>query len=114
MATADRVAVEAGQGTVLVGPVPGWRPFARKEAENVRFGDCVAADAPADMLAELTQQAYARVELRAMGPAPGDIVVDRIPETHARPSRSMSATSRRMPSRILAYAAVDEMLRWPR
>ena len=114
VAAADRVAVEAGQGAVLDGPAPGERSFAGKEAENVRFGDGVAADVPADMLAELMQEARAGVELRAMGPAPGDIVVNRIAETHARPSRSMSATSRRVPSCTLAYTAVDEMLRWPR
>ena len=111
---ADRVAVEAGQGTVLVGPVPGERSVAGKEAENVRFGDRVAADVPADMLAVEVQYACAGMEPRAMGLALGDIFVDRTLESHARSSRSISATSRRMPSRTLAYTEVDEMRRWPR
>ena len=114
VAAADRVAVEAGQDAVLAGPVLGERTFTGKEVENVGWGDGIAADAPADLLQEPVQQVGAGVELGAMGLTPGDIVVDRIPEHHVRPSRSISATSRRLLSCTLAYTAVDEVLRWPR
>ena len=66
VAAADRVAVEAGQGAVLDGSIRRERPFSGKKAENVRFGDGVAADVPADMLAEQMQQASTAVELRAV------------------------------------------------
>ena len=114
VSTADGVAVEPGQGAVLVGAVSGERTVAGKEAENVRFADGFAADVPADMLAEAMQQSRAGDEPRAVGLAPGNIGVDCVAENHAKPSRSMSATSRRTLRWTLAYTAVAETLRCPR
>ena len=114
VAAADRVAIEPGQCSVLVGPVPGERTVAGKEAQNIRPLNSVAADAPTDMLAERVQQSRAGDEPRAVGLLPSDIGVDRIAENHAKPSRSMSPTSRSVPSRTLAYAEVAETLRIPR
>ena len=114
MAAADRVAVEAGKNSVLVGPVPSESPFTGEEVEDIGSGDSITTNVPIDMLQEPVQQACAAVELSAVSPAPGDIVVDRVPEHHASPSRSMPATSRRALSCTLAYTAVDEVQRWPR
>ena len=102
------------RGAVLVGPISGERTFAGEEPENVRFADSVAADVPADMVAEVMQHSGAADESRAVGLSPGDVGVGGIPESHARPSRSMSATSRRVPSCTLAYTEVAATVRWPR
>ena len=56
MTATDRVAPEPGQCTVFVGPGPGQRPVAGKEAENIHFPDSVAVDVATDVPAELMQQ----------------------------------------------------------
>ena len=92
---ADRIAPEPDKGVVLVLAMPGQRALARQKGQNLRRGDHVAAGVPVGMTEELTQQIPRGRELCAMSLSLKDILLDRLAQRHARPSRSRAATSRR-------------------
>ena len=102
MATADRMAPEAGKGVILVLAMPGQRPLARQKGQNLRRGDRVAGGIPVGISEEVTQEVRPGRELGAMGPPPEDILLDRLAQRHASPSRSRAATSRRAARLTLA------------
>ena len=101
-------------GTVLVGPVSGERTIAGKELTDIALRHRIAVHVVGNTLAEPIQHACTGEEPCTMVASPRDIVVDCVSENHAKPSRSMSATSRRAPSCTLAYTEVAATLRCPR
>jgi hypothetical protein len=102
MATADRMTPEAGKDVVLVLAVSGKRSRARQKGQNLRGADRVAFGIPVSMSEELTQQVRSGRELGTMGLSPEDVLLDRLVQRHARPSRSRAATSRRAARLTLA------------
>ena len=70
MATADRVAPEAGKGVILVLAMPGQRSLARQKGQNLRRGDRVAGGIPIGISEEVPQEVRPGRELRAMGSPP--------------------------------------------
>ena len=64
------MAVEPGQRAVLVLAASRLRTVAGEVGENLRRGNLVAGDFPADPLAEEKQRVGAGLELRTVGPSP--------------------------------------------
>ena len=95
IAPADCIAPEPGEGVVLVLAMPGHWSLAGQKGQHLRHCDRVALGVPVCMTEELAQQIPRSRELCAMSLSPKDVLLDRLAQRHARPSRSRAATSRR-------------------
>ena len=60
MATADRIAPEAGKDVILVLAMPGQWPFARQKGQNLRRGHRVAGGISVGISEEVTQEVRRR------------------------------------------------------
>ena len=99
MATADRIAIESGQGGILVGAVLGQGSFTCKKGANLCGGDGVAVDVTVNALEKELQQVCLSPELCAMGPSPRDVLIDCVSES-CQSCQTLQIKVRDFPERI--------------